>query len=145
MCSIGGLLAGTLADKFGHKRVLVFVLAGWIVIFPLLGLLHNFTAFVIATVFMGLWFGANWAVSRSVMAYIAPKGQHNLAFAYFGLAERASSFIGPLVWGATIASLTSLGSMRYRVAILVITIFIILGLIALTKVKEPVNYFNHNV
>ncbi len=134
--AIGGVLSGFLADRLGHKRTLMFVLFGWIIIFPFVGLLRNFTLFVIAIVFMGFWFGANWAVSRSVMSCIAPKGKHNLAFAYFGLAERASSFIGPIMWGLIVSNLVSMGSDRYRVAMLAVTGFIVLGFMALSRVKD---------
>ena len=134
--AIGGTLFGFAADRFGHKRTLMFVLAGWVFILPLVGLLTNFILFVIATTVMGFWFGANWAVSRSVMSHIAPKGKHNLAFAYFGLAERASSFVGPIVWGLVVSGLVSIGSDRYRIAALVITAFIVLGLLALMRVPD---------
>ena len=134
--AIGGTASGYLADRLGHKRTLMFVLCGWVVILPLIGLLTNFTLFVIATTIMGLWFGANWAVSRSVMACIAPKGLHNTAFAYFGLAERASSFIGPIVWGLIVSNLVSMGSYRYRIAIFAVTGFIIFGLLALSRIND---------
>lgn len=134
--AIGGTLSGFIADKFGHKRTLMFILAGWVIILPFIGFINNFTLFVIATTIMGLWFGSNWTVSRSVMSYIAPKGKHNLAFAYFGLAERASSFIGPIIWGLIVTNLVSIGSYRYRIAVLAVTGFIILGLIALSRVKD---------
>lgn len=137
--AIGGTLSGFLADRFGHKRTLTFILFGWIIILPLIGYLNNFKLFIIATTVMGLWFGSNWTVSRSVMAYVAPKGKHNLAFAYFGLAERASSFIGPIVWGLVVSNLISMGSERYRIAVLAVTGFIILGLFALARVKDDRN------
>ena len=95
-----------------------------------------FTLFVIVSAVMGFWFGANWAVSRSVMSYLAPKGKQNLAFTYFGLAERASSFIGPIVWGLIVSGLVSFGSIRYRIAVLAVTAFIILGLFVLFKVRD---------
>ncbi len=134
--AIGGTLSGFIADKFGHKRTLIFILAGWIIILPLIGLITNFTLFIVGTTLMGFWFGASWTVSRSVMSYVAPKGKHNLAFGYFGLAERASSFVGPIVWGLIVTNLISIGSSRYRIAVLAVTLFIILGLLALTKVKD---------
>ena len=134
--AIGGGLSGWLADWYGHKRTLKLVLIGWVFILPIVGWTSNFILFVIATAFMGFWFGANWAVSRSVMSYIAPVGQHNLAFAYFGLAERASSLVGPLIWGGIVSSLVSIGSDRYRYAALAITLFIIFGLIALSKIRD---------
>ena len=134
--AIGGTISGHIADKFGHKRTLMFILSGWVIILPLVGFINNFVLFVIATSLMGFWFGSNWAVSRSVMGGLAPKGKHNLAFAYFGLAERASSLIGPIVWGLMVTGLVSMGSLRYRLATLAITIFIILGLFVLSKVKD---------
>ena len=134
--AIGGTLSGYIADRFGHKRTLMFILCGWVIILPLIGFITNFTLFVIATTIMGLWFCSNLTVSRSVMSYLAPKGKHNLAFAYFGLAERASSFIGPIVWGLIVSNLISLGSYRYRIATLAVTGFIILGLVVLSKIKD---------
>lgn len=134
--AIGGTVSGRLADRFGYKRTLMFVLGGWIIILPFLGLVNNFTAFVIATIIMGLWFGSTWTVSRALMAHVAPPRKNNLTFAYFGLAERASSFIGPIVWGLIVSNLISLGSTRYRIATVAITGFIILGLFALSKVKD---------
>lgn len=134
--AIGGALSGFLADRFGHKRTLMIVLSGWIFILPLVGLLTNFTLFVISTTLMGFWLGANWAVSRSTMSYIAPQGKHNLAFAYFGLAERTSFFIGPIIWGLIVSNLVSIGSDRYRIAVLAITGFIVLGLFMLARVKD---------
>ena len=134
--AIGGLVSGIVADRFGHKKTLIFIVSGWIFILPFIGFINNFTLFVIATTIMGFWFGSNWAVSRSVMSYLAPPNGHNLAFAYFGLVERASSFIGPLVWGFVVTSLVSIGSDRYRYATLAVSLFIVLGLIALLKVKS---------
>ena len=134
--AIGGTLSGFVADRFGQKRTLMFILSGYVIILPLIGFLNNFTLFVIATTIMGLWYGSNWAVSRSVMAYIAPKGKHNLAFAYFGLAERASSLIGPIIWGLIVSNLVSIGSSRYRIAVLAITVFIIIGIFVLSKIKD---------
>ena len=91
---------------------------------------------MVATTIMGFWFGSNWAVSRSVMSYLVPPNGHNLAYAYFGLVERASSFVGPIVWGLVVANLAAIGSVRYRFAVLAVTVFIVLGLFALLKVKS---------
>ncbi len=133
---IGGIVAGYIADRYGHKRTLFVILAGWIVLLPIVGTVTNFTVFVVAVVLMGFWFGASWSVSRSVMSYLAPEGKHNLAFAYFGLVERASSFVGPIVWGTVVSTMLASGPGRYRYAILSVTIFIVLGLIAHSKVRS---------
>ncbi len=133
-CGIGGMVSGMIADRYGHRRTLFVVLCGWVFLLPLVGLLVSFPWFVFATVMMGFWFGATWTVSRSAMGDIAPKDKHNLAFAYFGLAERASSFVGPVVWGLMVSGLSGLGSDRYRVAIVAISAFIIFGAALLRRV-----------
>ncbi|MEN9649755.1 MAG: hypothetical protein RL094_722 [Candidatus Parcubacteria bacterium] len=133
--ALGGLISGVVADKFGHKRTLVWIIFGWIFILPCIGFITSFTLFIILTTIMGLWFGSNWAVSRSVMSYLAPEKGHNLAFAYFGLVERASSFVGPIVWGLVVTNGVSLGADRYRFATLAVTVFIVIGLFVLVKVK----------
>jgi UMF1 family MFS transporter len=133
---IGGLVSGLVADRFGHKRTLIFIICGWIFLLPFIGFIENFTLFIIATTVMGFWLGSNAAVSRSVMSYLAPPQGHNLAFGYFGLVERASSFAGPVVWGLVVTSLASIGTDRYRFATLAVTVFIVFGLIALIRVKS---------
>jgi UMF1 family MFS transporter len=134
--AIGGLVSGFIADRFGHKRTLFYILVGWVFILPFVGFIQNFTLFVIATTVMGIWFGSNWAVSRSVMSYLTPPDTHNLAFSYFNLIERASSLVGPIVWGLVVTGLVSMGSYRYRLATLAVTLFILLGLWCLTKVRS---------
>ncbi len=134
--AIGGLVSGFIADKFGHKKTLLFILFGWLIILPALGLITNFTLFIIATVFMGLWFGSNWAVSRSMMAHLAPPQGSNLAFSYFGLIERASSLVGPVVWGLVVSNLVTLGNDRYKIATFVISIFIAIGLWFFVKIRD---------
>jgi UMF1 family MFS transporter len=136
--ALGGLISGKLADRFGHKKTLVVITAGWLVILPLIAVLTNFTFFVLITVLMGFWFGATWAVSRSVMSYLVPAQKHNLGFAFFGLVERASSFVGPVVWGLCVSNLLYIGSDRYRVATIVVTGFILVGLVLLVRVKSDV-------
>jgi MFS transporter, UMF1 family len=137
--AIGGIIAGHVADRYGHKKTLTIVLLGWLGILPLVAYITNFALFVAATTIMGLWFGANWAVSRSVMSYLAPEKKHNLAFSYFGIAERASSLVGPIVWGLSLALLSSLDETRYRITTLIITTFIALGLLVLTRVRSDKN------
>ncbi len=134
--AVGGYVSGVMADKYGHKRTLMFVIVGWIFLLPIIGFIRNFPIFVIAAIVMGFWFGSNWAVSRSVMSYLAPPGGHNLAFAYFGLVERASSFVGPIVWGVVVSTGMHMGSDRYRYAILAVTVFILLGFLVLKRVRD---------
>ncbi len=134
--TVGGVLSGLIADKFGHKRTLTCILFVWVLLFPALGLVRNFSVFVGLCILLGLFYGSNWTVSRSVMSYVAPPGKHNLAFAYYGLAERASSFLGPIVWGGIVTGFLAMGSTRYRIAMFSLSIFVLLALLFLLKVKD---------
>jgi len=133
--ALGGWFSGIIADKIGNKKTLLWVLAGWVVILPAVGLITNFTAFIVMVVFMGFWFGANWAVSRSMMSYLCPPQAHNLTFAYFGLAERASSFVGPIIWGSVVSGLVSMGAFRYRLATVLVSVFIVLAFFVVLRVR----------
>ncbi|MCI0619816.1 MFS transporter [Candidatus Wolfebacteria bacterium] len=134
--AIGGLVSGPIADRFGHKKTLIVILSGLVVILPFIAWVSNFTLFVVATALMGLWFGSNWTVSRSLMSHLAPTSGHNLTFGYFGLVERASSLVGPVVWGLIATNLVSIGPTRYRIAATIVTLFILLGLVAMRKVPK---------
>ncbi len=134
--AIGGLVSGFVADKIGHKKVMVIILSGWIFILPFIGFIPDFMFFVVATVVMGFWFGASWAVSRSMMAYLTPPQSGNLAFSYFNLIERASSLIGPIVWGLVVTNFIDMGIFRYRLGTLALTVFIVFGFFTLLRVKS---------
>ena len=136
--ALGGIGAGFIGDRAGHRRTLLVILAGWIVILPTVALVLDFTLFIVVITLMGFWFGATWVVSRALMSHLAPSGYNNLAFAYFGLVERASSFVGPIVWGLIATNLVALGPVRYRLAATVLTLFIVLGLVALFRVEDKV-------
>jgi UMF1 family MFS transporter len=134
--ALGGFLGGRIADYIGHKKTLTIILYGWAIILPSVGFAPTFTLFVIAVVLMGTWFGASWAVSRSVMSYLTPTGLHNLTFGYFGLVERTSSLLGPIAWGLTVGGLSELGAMKYQMATVVVSVFVVFGIIAFRRVRS---------
>lgn len=133
--AVGALVAGALADRFGHLRVFTVVVAGWVIILPLLALIENFTLFVATTTLMGFWYGASWTLSRSVFSYLAPEGGRNLAFGLFGIVERASALLGPLAWGAVATGFVAYGPDRYRFSMLVMTVFVGVALLVLWHLR----------
>lgn len=134
--AFGGFIGGKIADKVGHKKTLLWILYGWVLILPSIAYAPNFALFIIGTTCMGIWFGASWTVSRSVMVYLTPSNMQNLTFGYFGLIERTSSLLGPIAWGLTLSGLASIGSDRYKIAVLVITVFVVFGIMSLKPVRS---------
>lgn len=134
--AIGGIGAGMLADRWGHKRTLTVVFAGWLIIFPLLAFTTHPTLFFVLTTVLGFWFGSHWSVSRSVMAYLAPVAQRNLAFGLFSVVERVSSLVGPLVWGLVVSGFVLHEPTNYRIAMFTMTLFVVASLLALWRVPS---------
>lgn len=134
--AIGALAAGWLSDKIGLKKSLIFILLGWVVVFPAIGLIKSFPIFVGATVAMGLLYGAIWTVTRAVMSYLSPPAQLNHAFSYYTLAERFATFVGPVTWGLITHFLIDLGSVRYRIAAIAMGAFVVAGLLIVRKIPS---------
>lgn len=133
--AIGALCSGWVADKIGLKKTLVAVIASWIVLFPVLGLVQNFYFFVVCAVLMGFLFGSIWTVSRAVMTALTPKDKLSYSFSFYTLSERVSTFLGPLSWGLITSALVLYGPVRYRIAAAFLAVFVAIGLYLVRKVQ----------
>lgn len=126
--AVGALLVGWVSDKIGLKKTLLYILGSWVVIFPLAASMTNFTYFAALTIAIGFLFGATWTVTRAVMSYLSPPDRLNHAFSYYTMAERFSTFVGPISWGLITLVLVDIGSLRYQIAMFSMAIFILIGL-----------------
>ena len=133
---IGGVLSGVIADRVGHVRTLLFVVLGWVVLLPLLALVEDFALFVGLTILLGFWFGAHFTVSRSVMSVLAPERGYHLAFSYFSLIERMSSFVGPVVWGLALTTVFAGSADPYRYTLGLLVVFVLLALACLLRLQK---------
>lgn len=132
--AVGALSGGWLADKLGLKRTLVGVLVAWCVTFPVLALTTNVPLFVAETIVMGLLFGATWTVTRATMTALCPPAKLNYGFSFYTLFERMSSFVGPFFYGL-MTSFVALGATRYRLALGLLPIFIVIGIYFVRKIN----------
>lgn len=133
--AIGAFCTGFVADKIGLKKALLIVLGSWVFIFPALGMTSNFNLFVVFTVLMGFMYGATWSVTRAVMTALCPREKLNFGFSFYTLAERVSTLIGPLSWGLITSLFISLGPTRYRIAVIAMTVFVLIGIFFLRKIE----------
>jgi len=134
---IGSFLYGRLTDYLGPKNTLFIILAQWIVVF--IGLAATSSPlFIWAIGFLtGTALGGTWTADRTLLTRLAPPSQIGEFFGLYQLAGKFAAVIGPLIWGVTVESLTELGNMRFRIAILALLINVVLGLLTLTLVKLP--------
>ena len=131
----GAVFSGFIIDKIGLKKSILLVIGVWVIFLPILGLNTNFTVFMVLCILMGLLFGAIWTVSRAVMTALTPKEKLNFGFSFYTLAERTSTLVGPLFWGLITYIFIDFGATRYRIAMIVMAIFVAVGFYFVRKVE----------
>lgn len=126
--AVGSLIAGQSADRYGNRKIFVITLACWVVAVPVSALIGYFPLYVLSVLAIGALIGSTMTVSRALMADLVGKRARNTSFAYYTMIERASGLVGPFVWGLTVPY-AFFGLSGYRVALLVMTLFIASGLL----------------
>ena len=132
---VGALCSGWVADKIGLKKTLTIIIGSWVILFPVLGLVKNFSLFIVCTILMGFLFGSIWTITRTAMTALTPKEKLNFGFSFYTLAERVSTFLGPLSWGLITSLFINLGPTRYRLAAISMAVFVAIGLYFIRKVE----------
>jgi UMF1 family MFS transporter len=131
--AVGAYVGGLIADKVGLKKTMLRILLIWMIILPALGITKNFTIFSGIVLFMGFNFGASWSVSRAFLSTLVPKEMNTYSFSLYTISERFASFAGPLTWGL-ILLLPKHNALNYRLAIISMTVFVIIGYFFMRKV-----------
>ncbi len=128
----GALILGRLARVFGAKRVVLASLVLWSVTLVLAFLVPKGAGvlFLVLAALIGFVLGGSQALARSLFAQLVPRDREAEYFSLYEVSNGASSILGPLVFGL---SLQFLGS--YRIAILALVVFFIIGGILLARVN----------
>lgn len=150
---LGSLLFGFIADSYGQKKALIISLVIWIFTIGLAYFTSNRegavvrltgnifsndpdtimrTYFYIVGLLAGSVMGATQSTSRSLMSLLTPFEKKTEFFGFYSFFGKSSAILGPLVFG-----FVSYMSGSQRLAIVSISLFFIIGLIILIKVKEP--------
>ena len=130
---IGSFVFGYLEDLIGVKKVINISLL--VLIFAtLLAYFAPETTnpkqmFWVAGVLIGLMVGPNQSCSRSLMSRLTPKEKQNEFFGFFALTGKATSFLGPLLFGFI--------TLKYsqQIALWVVIIFFIIGLFLFNRIQ----------
>jgi len=125
----GSLLFAKLADRFGPKMSIIISLLIWSAVVIYAYFIQTAFEFWIIAGIVGLILGGTQAVSRSLFASFVPKENSAEFFGFFAISNKFASIIGPLTF-ALIGQITG----SARASILSLIVFIILGLILLTRV-----------
>lgn len=135
MSATGGIISGLIADKIGALKTLRFILIGWIILIPLIATSKTLVSLSIFSSLVGLLIGSVWTITRAYLSEILKKEELGYGFSFYTLAERFATLFGPLTWGGII---TVLGTQHtsYRIAMLSMVVFVLIGLVILLKWKR---------
>lgn len=127
----GALLLGRLAGKYGAKRVILGSLIAWMFVIGGGYLIPagNKVLFILLAASIGLVLGGTQALSRSLFSQLIPRGREAEYFSLYQAMERGTSWLGTLAFGL---AFTIFGS--YRIAILLLVVFFVLGGFLLSRV-----------
>ena len=127
----GATFFGKIANSIGSKKALLLSLFIWIlVILYAYFFLHSKAEFYIVSFFIGLVLGGTQAISRSIYSRLIPKEKEAEYFSFYEISERGTSWMGPLAFGLALQMTQS-----YRIALLSLIIFFVVGTILLFFVK----------
>ncbi|MAQ31731.1 MAG: MFS transporter [Flavobacteriales bacterium] len=149
---IGSFLFGYLEDKIGVFRMLNITL--WVLLFSVLlafiapffdcskliclppslqNIINPKVLFWIAGFFIGLMQGPNQSGSRSLMARLTPDDKKNEFFGFYAFSGKATSFIGPLLFGVLTAAFGT-----QQAGLLIVVVFFILGILFFRSLRLTV-------
>jgi MFS transporter, UMF1 family len=127
----GALMFNWVAKAIGSKRAIMASLIIWTaVLLYAYGLLQTKSQFFILGAVIAVVLGGSQALSRSVYSLMIPKGQEAEYFSLYEVSDKGTSWLAPLLFGL---ALQFTGS--YRIAILSLVVFFIVGLILLARVN----------
>jgi UMF1 family MFS transporter len=135
---IGSYVCGILTDRFGPKRVLVGVIASWVVLLAGMILAPSQGAFWAVGFLIGLIYGGVATAERPLLLSLVPDVEAGRYFGLMVLSARAAAVLGPFVWAFAVDGLTpSLGkAIAYRAAVASVAVAMLLALVILRKVPD---------
>ena len=128
---VGSFLFGYIEDKIGANKVinisLFILIIATLIAYRSPDTTHPKEWFWVAGVLLGFMVGPNQSCSRSLMASLTPKEKQNEFFGFFALTGKATSFLGPLLFGI----ITKFHSQQ--MALWVVVILLLVGLILFNR------------
>ncbi len=126
----GAILFNYIAKAIGAKHAVMLALVIWTGVLLAIYFSVKTTAqfFVMAAV-VGIVMGGSQALSRSLYSQMIPKGREGEYFSLYEISDKGTSWLCPLLFGLALQYTKS-----YRLAILSLIFFFILGLIILSRV-----------
>lgn len=132
----GSIFSGFISDYIGHKRCLIAAFILWGICFLGGALARDSRLYWFISAITGVALGATWAVSRSLAFRLVPQEKIGEVFGLFSFIGYLSAIAGAIFWGVLLLFLSPLGEEGYRITLLSLTLFMLLGIIFLSRVPN---------
>ncbi|MFN3694616.1 MAG: MFS transporter, partial [Ignavibacterium sp.] len=129
---LGSAVLGIVADSIGQKKTIMITLLLWLITIFLAIVIRDKTGFYVVGLLAGSAMGSSQSTSRSLMSKLTPPEKKTEFFGFYSFFGKSSAVLGPLVFGV-VSYITE----SQRLAIFSVGFFFLIGLLILTKVKEP--------
>lgn len=135
---VGAYGIGKLVDRYGPKRTLSWVLAGWIVLLVAMIIAPSRSVFWIVGACIGLIYGGVSTAERPLLLSLVPDVEAGRFFSLMVLSSRAAAVVGPFVWAFAVDGLTPIfgRGVAYRAGVLTVALGMSLALWTLRRVPD---------
>ena len=131
----GSISSGIISDRIGYKRTMMGIFMLWILCLFGGALAIPPFQWVIGAL-AGISLGSTWVVSRALVVSIVPKEMTGEAFGLFSFIGYISAAVGPIVFSLLLLALGHLGALGYRLALMSLIPFLIVGSFFLMRVPN---------
>lgn len=130
----GALLLGRLAASYGAKRVVMVALVAWMAVVGVAYFLPRGSAlpFFALGFAIAIVMGGTQALSRSLFSHVIPAGKEAEYYSLYEISDKGSTFLGSFVLGLALQITDD-----YRLGIVSLVIFFLVGLAALGAINLP--------
>ena len=136
IATVSSIFAGFLVSRTSPKKVLTAGIGGWTVVLIVASFVNVQWMFWAIALVMGVFWAVPQIADRVLLTRLAPEGQVGEFFGLFAVTGRLSSVIGPALWTLTLSLFAGYGTGAYRISLLVMGVFLIVGLLLLLWVRE---------
>lgn len=127
---LGAAAFGWIDDRIGSKTTILISLVCLAAVGGAILAVDDKTTFLMLGAALGIFFGPAQAASRSLMARLVPQGKETEMFGLYALSGKATTFLGPLIFGLATAAFDSA-----RAGMATILVFFLVGAAVLSTVS----------
>jgi UMF1 family MFS transporter len=117
----------------------------WVVVFILGASVRSESLYLLVGALVGMVLGATWVVSRALAIELVPVARIGEVFGLFNLVGYLSGIVGALFWGLMLLFLAPLAATGYRIALLSLNLFILLGSFFLLRIPKVSRELPHRL